>query len=846
MPELIRATGGSLQARLLFNRLRVIASVGALLASATAAMADDTTGSFALTAYAADVAPYVSPYLDAFARLEQHEIAALALILGVLFFAVVTAILLVRTRARAAGNEAAARDQIAALIGDVDRLTGFLRAEPQVLVSWAPASDTPDIVGDIAAVTGDADRIKLLAFGEWLGADDAHAVIEGIDRLRAYGEGFTRSLTTVSGRRIEAEGRAIAGRAVIRLRDPSGTERKLADLRAAHDALRGEAGALRTLIEAMPAPVWLRDTAGRLAFVNTAYTRAVEATDAASARNVELFDRAARAELDGTTAGSAALRVSAVMAGQRRSLDVIEIATPRGRVGIGIDATDAETLRRELTRLTEAHRRTLDQLATAVATFGVDRKLAFHNAAYRTMWDFDAAFLDQRPSDSEVIDRLRDAHKLPDERDYRKWKTQLHEAYRANEPQAHVWHLPDGRTLRVVALPHQPDGGVTYLFHDVTERLELERRFDALIHVQGETLDNLAEALAVFGSDGRVRLFNPAFTRMWRIDPLDLYEHPHIETVIGMCRPLANDEASWQMLRSAVTALDRRDPLTLRFELADNVVADCSTVPLPDGGTLIAFQDVSASVNIARALQERNEALVKADKMKIDFIHHVSYELRSPLTNIIGFADFLNNPVVGPLSGRQREYLGYITTSTNALLALINNILDLASIDAGALTLNLGAVDIRRTMSGAAEGIQDRLVKDGITLNIRARTDIGSFIADERRVRQVLFNLLSNAVGFSPPGETVTLAAERSADAIVFSVTDRGPGIPPEVQARMFELFETHTTGSRHRGPGLGLSLVRSFVELHGGKVAIESAVGSGTTVICRFPLEQAARRTAA
>jgi len=236
----------------------------------------------------------------------------------------------------------------------------------------------------------------------------------------------------------------------------------------------------------------------------------------------------------------------------------------------------------------------------------------------------------------------------------------------------------------------------------------------------------------------------------------------------------------------------------------------------------------------------------EADKIKIDFVHHVSYELRSPLTNIIGFAHFLGDPVTGPLTEKQREYLSYITVSTNALLAIINNILDLATIDAGAMTLNLGAVDIRRTMEAAAEGVQDRLVKNGIRLEIRTAPDIGSFVADERRVRQSLFNLLANAVGFSPAGETVTFAAQRLKDAVVFSVTDRGPGIPANVQDKVFDWFETHSLGSRHRGTGLGLSLVRSFVELHGGTVTLESAVGRGTTVTCIFPLDHRAERTAA
>ena len=359
-----------------------------------------------------------------------------------------------------------------------------------------------------------------------------------------------------------------------------------------------------------------------------------------------------------------------------------------------------------------------------------------------------------------MLDALRASRKLPEEQDFRQWKQQLHEAYRAVEPQEHMWHLPDGRTLRVVTTPN-PEGGVTYLYDDVTERLALHRRYDALIKVQRETLDHLAEAVAVFGSDGRVRLHNPAFQRMWKLAPEALDQHPHVEAVTAWAQALHDDNTVWRDLRAAVTAIDNREPIAARIERRDGMLIDMTAMPLPDGATLVTFQDVSDTVNVERALIEKNEALENANAIKVDFVHHVSYELRSPLTNIIGFAHFLGDPAFGPLTDKQREYLGYITASTNALLALINNILDLATIDAGAMALNLTQVDIRACMDEAAEGVQDRLKTDGIALDIRAAPGIGTFTADGRRLRQVLFDLLSNAVGFSPPGETVTLAAER-------------------------------------------------------------------------------------
>ncbi|HKM87862.1 MAG TPA: PAS-domain containing protein [Xanthobacteraceae bacterium] len=780
--------------------------------------------------------------------IDRHEIAVLVLLVGLLVFAVVTAIMLMRTRARSVRLEASSRDEIAVLHAELDRANALLASEPQVMVDWPAASDEPSIEGD-PAIVGASTPHRVLAFGSWLHAAKASAMEQAVEILRARGEAFSMSFTTLTGRPIEAQGRAVAGRAVLRLKDASSVKSELLDLAGRHEALLSEIASLRTLIERLPSPVWTRDVSGRLTFVNAAYARAVEAPSATEAveRSLELLDSAARENIAHarTVGGAYAGRLPAIVAGTRRSFDVLDFRTETGSAGLGIDATEAETMRSALARMVDAHRRTLDQLSTGVAMFDADHRLTFYNAAYRALWNLDAFYLEQGPTDSAVLERLRAARKLPEERDFRQWKAQLHTAYSAVEAQEQTWHLPDGRTLRVVTTPN-PDGGVTYLFDDVTERLDLERRFEELIRVQGETLDNLAEGVAVFASDGRIRLSNSAFVRMWRLSPQVLAERPHIETITALCQPLHGDDAIWQALRQVVTAIDSREAIAGQLERRDGSVVDCRTVPLPDGATLVTFHDVTDSVNVERALRERNEALEDADKIKIDFVHHVSYELRSPLTNIIGFVHLLGDPSTGPLAPKQREYLDYITVSTNTLLALINNILDLATIDAGRMQLNLGSVDIRETMAAAAEGVQDRLVSAGLVLDMRASDDIGTFIADERRVRQILFNLLANAVSFSPAGGTITLLAERRDDALVFAVTDHGPGIPPEVLEKVFDWFETHSLGSHHRGTGIGLSLVRSFVELHGGTVNIASAVGEGTTVTCTFPLGEAAQLTAA
>jgi signal transduction histidine kinase len=738
----------------------VIAVACLAVMPAVPASADQSSSHTVIADYETAIRSALGDYTAAVLALSPHEMAALALALGVILFAVLSAILLVRTGARLAQTQAAKHSEVDALHAELDGAMSLLLAEPQVLVVWPAGGEEPNILGDTAMLMASPVRSRVLAFGTWLEPDKARAMENALDGLRGRGEGFLQALTTLAGGHIEAEGRAINGRAVLRLKDVSGIKRDYLVLAAAHETLGRDVEEFKVLAKLMPS------------------------------------------------------------------------------------REDIERVRNDMARMVEAHRGILDRLTTAVVVFAADQRLSFCNAAYRTLWELDAAFLDQAPTDATVLDRLRDARKLPEEVDFRKWMATLHEAYRATQPREHQWHLPNGHTLRVVAAPN-PEGGVTYLFDDLTERIDLARRNIALEKVRNETLDNLAEAVAVFASDGRLSLSNKAFARMWKLSPAMLSERPHIEAVIDWCRPLHHDEQAWQSLRGAVTGLEHRE-MSGRLPRVDGTVLDCTTLPLPDGATLVTFQDVTDSVNVEQALRERAEALEMADKLKSEFVHHVSYELRSPLTNIIGFAQLLEDKTTGPLSDKQREYLGYIGVSSSALLAIINDILDLATIDAGAMRLALGNVDIRHAMQAAAEGVQDRLVEKSIALEIVAAGNVGSFMADERRVRQILYNLLSNAIGFSPPAGTIRLEAERRADGVVFAVTDRGPGIPPKILDRVFERFETHTLGSEHRGAGLGLSIVRSFVELHGGKVMIESTEGEGTTVVCIFPLEHTAAQTAA
>jgi signal transduction histidine kinase len=722
----------------------------------------------------------------------------------------------------------------------------IIRAEPQVLIFWEQGQAVRIVSHTLTSVPGLPEHhAEILRFGQWLESGSAQALKAALDKLFVNGRSFSVIVKTLAGGVIEAEGRAAGGRAVLRLKDISGYKLELSKVEELQAALARDIRSSRALLHTLPMPVWLRSMDNRLIWVNAAYVAAVDAKNEIEVleRQIELLEaRQRKAVAKAVAAGDTyRSRVHLVAGGERKAHDVIVLPLDGMTAGAAIDVTDIESAKGELERQIAAYDRTLDRVETAVAIFNPEHKLVFYNAAFAKLWSLDPDWLASRPSDSTILDRLREIGVLEPVVSHRDWKAQILACYRTGAPLDDTWNLTDGRILHVMA-EQRPDGGVTFLFADETERLDLEARYNAFIDVQRETLDSLKEAIAVFGTDGRLKLFNKAFCNLWQMPARKLQELPHVGEVIAAAQTLHADNETWLRIGRAVTAFsDERETFSGHMSRSDGVVIDYALMPLPDGATLLTFADVTDTKRAERALRERNEALVAADRLKTNFIGHISYELRTPLTSIIGFTDMLASPVFGELTPKQREYLADIMSSSKTLLAIINDILDLATIDAGALQLRLAPVGVRAIIDAAILGIRERAVRNRLTIEIAVADDVTEFIADEARMRQVLYNLLSNAVGFSKMDGTIKLACWSEAGNIVFRVEDDGIGIPKEQIGRIFERFESRSHGSDHRGAGLGLPIVKSLVELHHGTIEVTSEENRGTCIIVRIPQRPAA-----
>jgi signal transduction histidine kinase len=269
----------------------------------------------------------------------------------------------------------------------------------------------------------------------------------------------------------------------------------------------------------------------------------------------------------------------------------------------------------------------------------------------------------------------------------------------------------------------------------------------------------------------------------------------------------------------------------------------------------IAEGDFSGHVNVANRdelgalatnLNRMNDELGRlygelktASRHKSEFLANMSHELRTPLNAVIGFSEVLQDRLFGDLNEKQAEYVADIHTSGRHLLDLINDILDLSKIEAGRMELQVSTVELAEVLESSVALMRERATRQGISVKLEVNPTIGVIEADERKVKQVLFNVLSNALKFTARGGHVNVTARSESDEVIVSVRDDGVGIAPEHQTRIFEEFEQVGTAQLQEGTGLGLALSRRFVELHGGRLWVESAPGQGSTFSFNLPRTQ-------
>jgi signal transduction histidine kinase len=705
------------------------------------------------------------------------------------------------------------------------------------------------------------NRANFESFAEVLPETDFERLQQAVVDLKAGEEKFEIQLQTRDGLPLECFGtlRSDMGQQhlVLWWRDYSQGHEKLRRQKEEHERYKRELQMMNNALNALPFPLWIRDQELAMRFCNLAFMEALEErSDSASADQMEIYTYGRKLALAAQETGKARTeRRHIILEGERKLFDISEIPWGKERflTGTAMDISELEAVSQELEHTRSMQGDLLESITSAIAIYGPDQRLQYYNQAYIRLWKLQEAvsWLNSHPRYSEILELLRENRILPEQANFPAFKTQHLKLFTdLIEPHEEFFYLPDNRTIRVLAIPHSR-GGLLFAYEDVTDRLALERSYNTLIAVQKQTLDNLQEGVAVFGEDGRLRLSNPVHCEMWGISREMAESNPHINDLLERNQRLYYYEDWEEFKQNFVSDMVTNQVVQKRMERTDGKVLDMISVPLPNGQTLLNYVDITDSTLAERFLHEKNEALIEADRVKTEFLTNISYELRSPLTSISGFSEMLRQGYFGGLNEQQSEYVQNIHDATQHLMALIDDIIDIASIEAGYMQLEIATVNVPRLLEDAATLVNDRARGAGIKLETHCAKDAKTLPADENRLRQVLYNLLSNAVKYTERGGRIFLSATilpasevaepkvESAHWLAISVKDNGAGIPEAEQEAVFGKFYRAANSVRIRsGTGLGLSVVKSLIELHGGAVKLESTIGQGTEVICYLPLE--------
>jgi len=709
--------------------------------------------------------------------------------------------------------------------------------EPVLLRAAADAFDRALILldGEGARLAAGETVLQACAMALGVTGDDAQSVIHALERWAPAAGGALRALAhdgtpcdvaaAGPGGTVRASGR------------PSGALALVEVWIEARPASPDHPDRFAALFDAYPYPAYVAAAEGAPRLVNRAGLEAVGAASLDDARRRALsFDPAAMdLAREALTVGAVreGVRWSGLSTG-RRALRIRATPLAGGEAAVwSWDVTAAEGAADAQTRQAMAQALILGEASDAVAIFDSDQRLTYHNAAFARMWEMEPAWLADGPSHGALLDRLRQQGRLPEAADWARFRAEelgRHERLKPG-PEA-IWRLGGERLLRVLSLPH-PGGGLMLLFSDITSEVRLKSQFNHLIQVQQATLDKLTDAVAVFGADARLKLHNEAFQSLWAIPPEALANAPGFDDVVERCVATLHDMHFWSDLKGRITDPDPglRAAAQGEARAADGRRLAWQSRPLPDGATLVGFVDVTDTRRLERALSDREAALDAAEKLKRDFVSSVSYELRTPLTTILGYAELLEAGEES-LSDRARRWVAAVRAAAADLARSVEDILAFAEIDAGEMTLELDEADVAGLLNDARARWEGRVNRAGLTIELQIGGATGTIRADAAGLARALDHLIDHALRQTPAGGRLTLAARRAPGEVCLEVSDTGRGIPFHVQAHIFDRFG----GEEGAGAGLGLALVKAVVELHGGWVALESEPGAGARFTCHLP----------
>lgn len=783
------------------------------------------------------------------------ELSATALALLGLLFAAWTAgaawlMITAGAKSKQAEHSRKAARRMARMIDEAPAIPLLVRADGRIegsdrLAGWLGLEKLPQYLSELSGEGKDGQTCGI-------SPEQLADLTEKVRHTQRTAAPFRLSLTAPGSRRSLALRGNLAdpqispgGAALIWVFDFSESESELIQLREDATRAKGDFAALVGLIEAAPIPMWFRGPDSKLRLVNKAYVKAVGApsADVTVENQLELVE-----PVDGLTAAQIAAQaaeqnlsieriVATTIDGQRRSLRVSDLPLGNdGVAGYAVDIEEMEEQARSFRAFRDAQRSMLDQLSIGVAQFDAERKLTFANQPFRRSFGISPSTVSLGTSFERLMSDAREQGRTPEVRDFPAWRKEHVEWFTSGETQEEAWPLSGGTHMRMVAQP-MPDGGLVLIAEDRTEQLALSATRDTLLRTRTAIFDSLFEALAVVAPNGTLQLWNRSFAGVWALDAEMLDAHPNAERLLEEIAPnLARPKqvkAIGEVIRAAT--LDRKGSAG-RVQMADGRTLEFAGVPLPDGNGLLTTLDITDSQMAENALRQRAEALEEADAVKTRFLANMSYEFRTPLTTIGGFAELLEAGVAGDLTDQGQEYVAAILNSVERLTEQVENVLDLSQSEAGLLPIAKERIELLPFVTKIVRERERAITDAGLTLDLRGGAG-GKLDADQRQLGRAIGHLLDNAITATPKGGKILVDVGKPKGIARIVISDNGPGMAKDELSRALDGLRTASDGKGlERRQGLGIPLARQLIEAHGGTLEIISRKGAGTSATILIP----------
>jgi signal transduction histidine kinase len=625
----------------------------------------------------------------------------------------------------------------------------------------------------------------------------------------------------------------------------------ITDARRAEDEARRRAAMLDGILASLPHGVAVFAADGRVAMVNAAYQAIMAGAEVAPGEHREDIARRRAASGEyGPGEAEELMRANLAPLGgrdaQRRqrtrpngtAIDIRYAPMPDGgHVQVITDITALSRAQAEATAHAALLQSAMDNTRHSIALYGPDRRLLAANRLAGPDYGLPPMHECIGLRFEELVARQLADGALgagPEAEAYAAGALSLDHSRPTRAQRA----LPNGRVIEISSDP-TPDGGFVITHTDVTEQLRAQREASARAVVQQAMLDNIRHGIALFDAQDRIVAVNRVFRQILDLPDELLAPGRHYTGFVdalaarGDYGPGEEGRAAAERIKSQ----DRRKTVRTIRTRPDGTVLEVVSDPIPDGGWVLTFTDFTAERRVRAELERAKEAAEAANDAKSRFLAAMSHELRTPLNAVIGFSEAF---AVDPDPARGAEYVRSIHEAGRQLLALIDNILDVARAETLGFQTADAAMEVAELAEEAVEATRADAAASGVALSAALPPHLPRARGDGARLRQVLLNLLANAVKFTPAGGSVTLSAavEQPSGDLVLRVRDTGIGIAPEDIPRAFEPFTQldSALSRRYGGSGIGLYLARSLAEAQGATLALESALGSGTTALLRFP----------